>query len=224
MVSGAANAWVTPILQSEGVEFVNMGGTNRDMEFMQYLDFLVKITCAVYSIDPSEINFAMSASGGSSAPMFESNQESKIKFSKDKGLRPLLSSVSRWINQFIIRSRTDDFYFTFVGIDNKEENEIIELRSKEVSSYKTVDEIRQEADLQPLGEDQGGDIILNAQYMQFRQQKSMEAMQNQDDQEPGEGDTEMEEESAEGTEIDQDGQGEGNTGESSPEKRKTACG
>ena len=224
MVSGSANAWVTPILQSEGVEFINMGGSNRDMEFMQYLDFLVKITCAVFSIDPSEINFAMNASGGSSAPMFESNQESKIKFSKDKGLRPLLSSVSRWINQFLIKSKTDDFYFTFTGIDNKDENEVIELRSKEVSAYKTLDEVRQEAGLKPLGDDKGGDVILNPQYMQFRQQKSMEAMEEQSEKESSENDTEMEEEGNGSSEIDQDGQSEANTGESSSEERQPPVG
>lgn len=176
MVSGAANAWKTPILQSDGVDFVNMGNTNREMEFQKYLDFLVKITCAVFAIDPAEINFYLSGGTGGGAPMFEGNQEAKLKMSKDKGLRPLISAVSRWINQFIIRPITDDFYFAFTGIDSKDEKEIINLRKEEVASYKTLDEIRAEAGLPPRGKENGGDLILNPQYLQYLQQKSMAGM------------------------------------------------
>ena len=52
MVTGQTNAWKTPIIQSEGVEFINMGSTNREMEFLKYLEFLVKLTCSVFLIEP----------------------------------------------------------------------------------------------------------------------------------------------------------------------------
>lgn len=177
MVTGSANAWKTPILQADGVEFVNMGNTNREMEFSNYLDFLVKLTCAIYSIDPGEINFYMQSSGQGGGAMFESNQEARLKVSKDKGLRPLLSAVSRWINQFILQRIAPQYYFSFVGIDSKDEKDIIDLRKTEVAAYKTVDEVREEAGLKPLGPDKGGDLILNPQYMQYKQQQAMEAMQ-----------------------------------------------
>lgn len=200
MITGAHNAWTTPIVQSDGVEFVNMGSTNREMEFSQYLDFLVKITCAVYAIDPAEINFYMASSSGGGSPMFESNQESKLKMSKDKGLRPLLNKISRWVNQFILKRVTDDFYFAFSGIDSKDEKDIINVRKEEVGAYKTVDEVRADAGLKPLGEESGGNVILNPQYIQYLQQKSMEAMQA-----GGDGGSE---EADEGVETPPDGQGE----------------
>jgi len=206
MVTGANNAWKTPILQADGVEFVNMGSTNREMEFSNYLDFLVKLTCAVFSIDPGEINFYMQAGSGGGGSMFESNQEQKLKMSKDKGLRPLLSAVARWINQFIINKIAPDYYFSFTGIDSKDEKEIIELRTKEVGSYKTVDEVRDEAGLKPLGPEAGGDLILNPQFMQFKQQQSMEAMQNQEGEEDPREDEDGEEnvqEQEPGTKTDQ---------------------
>lgn len=186
MTAGTQNAWKTPILQSDNVEFVNMGSTNREMEFSNYLDFLVKLTCAIYSIDPGEINFYMQASGQGGGAMFESNQEARLKVSRDKGLRPLLSAISRWINQFIIQPLASDYYFSFVGIDSKDEKEIIDLRKTEVGAYKTVDEVRGEAGLDPLGADKGGDLILNPQFMQFMQQKAMEAMQESTEEEAGE--------------------------------------
>jgi len=214
MVNGTQNAWKTPILQSEGVEFVNMGSTNREMEFSNYLDFLVKLTCAVFSIDPGEINFYMQSGGGNS--IFESNQENKLKTSKDKGLRPLLSAISRWINQFIIHRIAPDFYFSFTGIDSKDEKEIIELRKEEVGAYKTVDEVREEAGLKPLGEEKGGDLILNPQYMQFKQQAAMEKMQ------AGQGGDEEnpDEDPEDGTETPDPGQEEEDDSQESPDTPK----
>jgi len=191
MVTGSQNAWSTPILQSEGVEFVSMGNTNREMEFQQYLEFLVKLACAVYSIDPAEINFYMAASSGGGSPMFESNQEAKLKMSKDKGLRPLLASIARWVNYYVLEPITPDFRFVWVGMDSKDEKEIVELRTKEVGSYMTVDEARAEAGKEPLGEEKGGNIILNPQYIQYLQQQAMAAqmggMGGGGDEETGEG-------------------------------------
>jgi hypothetical protein len=60
--------------------------------------WLRKIAAAVFQIDPAEINFYQSANSGGSAPMFEGNQEAKLKISRDKGLRPLLSAVSLTIS------------------------------------------------------------------------------------------------------------------------------
>jgi len=183
-----------------------MGSPNREMEFSNYLDFLVKLTCAVFSIDPGEINFYMQAGSGGGGSMFESNQEQKLKMSKDKGLRPLLSAVARWINQFIINKIAPEYYFSFTGIDSKDEKEIIELRTKEVGAYKTVDEVRDEAGLKPLGPEAGGDLILNQQFMQFKQQQSMEAMQNQEGEEDPQEDEDGEgvQESKQGTKTDQE--------------------
>ena len=205
MVTGVNNAWSTPVLQTDGVEFVNMGNTNREMEFHQYLDFLVKIACAIYSIDPAEIGFYMAAGSGGSSPLFESNQEAKLKMSKDKGLRPLLSSISRWINQYLIAPITQDFSFVWVGMDSKDEKEVIELRTKEVASYLTVDEARAEAGRDPIGEEQGGKLILNPQYVQWLNQKAMAAQMG-----AGGGD---EDGGDEGEEQGREGAGEGQNSE-----------
>lgn len=201
MITGSANAWATPILQSNGVEFVNLGSSNREMEFMKYLDFLIKITCAVYAIDPAEINFYMQSGTNSGGSMFEANQEAKLKMSKDKGLRPLLSAFSRWVNQFIMPRIAPDFYFSFVGIDSKDEKEVIELRTKEVGSYKTVNEVRAEAGLDPLPDEKGGNLILNPQYTAYLGQQMMAAQMGGGGEEgpggQGEGEEGQGEESAE---------------------------
>jgi hypothetical protein len=40
---------------------------NREMEYGQWMDWLTKLTCAVFGIDPVEINFIFGNSGQSSS-------------------------------------------------------------------------------------------------------------------------------------------------------------
>ena len=82
-----------------------------------------------------------------------------------------------------------DFYFSWVGVDQKDEKEIISLRQQEVGSYKTLDEIREDAGLKPLGKDRGGDLVLNSTYtMALQQQKMAEMQQQQMDMQQAQGD------------------------------------
>lgn len=174
-VSGITGAWKTPVLQvPNGIEYINVAQSNRDMEFSQWMNYLVNIACAVYQIDPAEINFAnnggVNSNGGSG--LFESNNESKLKNSKDKGLRPLLRFIESLINKYIISRFSDELVFNFVGIDEHTEDEKIDLSTKEVKAYKTVDEVRAEHNLEPLP-DGLGNVILDASWLNYKNQSAM---------------------------------------------------
>ncbi len=119
----------------------------------------------MYKIDPSEIGFPMS--GASDAkPMFEGNNEARLKYSRDKGLYPLLKFIQNKINKYIIHPITPNYTFYFVGLDGVTRNEEIEMDSKLISTYKTINEVRKERGLEPI---KGGDIIANQQFMQAYQ-------------------------------------------------------
>ena len=176
-VSGLNVAWKTPVLQvPNGIEYINVAQSNRDMEYTQWVNYLVNIACAVYQIDPAEINFAnnggVNSNGGSG--LFESSNESKLKNSKDKGLRPLLRFYEAMINKYIVSKFSDELTFNFVGIDEKTEDEKIEISTKEVKAYKTIDEVRQEHNLEPLP-DGNGQVILDSSFMNMISQKNMQA-------------------------------------------------
>ncbi len=161
-VTGAQNAWRTPIMQSEEIQYLNMQGTNLDMEYSRWLDYLIRITCAVFLISPEEIGFSLSA-GGMQQPQFETNNEWKIKASKDRGLRPLLRFYADSLNRHIIDKIDDHFYLDFVGLDELTEKERIELRQQQVQFFRTINEIRSDEDLDPV---ENGDIIMNPIYLQ----------------------------------------------------------
>lgn len=173
-VNGMTGAWKTPVVQiPDGVEYINVSQSNREMEFEKWMNYLINIVCAVYQIDPAEVNFANNGGvGGGSSGIFESNNESKLKNSRDKGLKPLLRFIESIINKYIISRFSQEYVFCFTGLDDKSEEEKAELDSKQSKVWKTVNEIRQEHGLEPID---NGDVILDPSWLNYNQQKSMMA-------------------------------------------------
>jgi hypothetical protein len=180
-IAGVYNAWRTPIIASPAkLAYTNLHVNNRQMEFSSWLEYLVKVICAVYLIDPSEINFEMKGSmHQTQGPMFESQNESKQKLSKDRGLKPLLKFIESEFNKNVIYQIDPKLEFQFVGLDAKTEEQRQKLRTEQLTFYRTIDEIRAEEDLPALGEDRGGDIIMNNVYTQYMLQLKMQKQQEQ---------------------------------------------
>lgn len=187
-VAGVSNAWKTPITQSEGLEWVNMQMTNQDMQFNVWLEYLMKVTCAVFLIDPAEVNFDMHG-GVQQTPLFESSQEWKLKASRDRGLKPLLRFIAGLINEHVIDQIDDHFVFEFMGLDELTEQEKHEMMKEQIGSYLTLNEARRTLDLPDI-EGGVGEVPLNPvliQFIQFldakqqrEQQMAQEAQQQQE--------------------------------------------
>ena len=175
-VSGLTGAWKTPVLQvPNGIEYINVSQSNREMEFEKWMNYLINIVCAVYQIDPSEVNFPNNGGvAGTGGGIFESSNETRIKNSKDKGLRPLLRFVESMINKYIVSQFSEDYVFAFAGIDEKSEEEKVDLQNKEVKFCKTINEIRKEKGMDEI---ENGDVILDPSWLTYIQQKDMQAQQ-----------------------------------------------
>lgn len=172
MVAGVENAFRTPIMNSEGLQWVDIAKSNRDMEFSAWMDFLIKVASAVYLIDPMEVNFKYGDTGAK--PMFESANQSKLTASKDKGLKPLLRFISRRISTHLVTALDPDFEFEFVGLDGMTPGEQADLNQKLVKSTRTIDELRALEDLPPLPNGMG-DIILDPVFMQHMTTSAQQA-------------------------------------------------
>jgi hypothetical protein len=165
MVNGVENAFRTPIINAEDVEWINMHASNREMEYGQWLDFLIKVACAIYAIDPIEINFKYGSASQSS--MFEGASRTKIVESKTKGLAPLLRTVENMINENIVWCIDPEYTFEFTGLSPMTPKELADLETMKVRTYMTVDEIRAMHDL-PALPDELGKVINDPNWMQGR--------------------------------------------------------
>lgn len=176
-VNGMSGAWKTPVLQvPQGIEYISVNQSNRDMEYTQWVNYLINIVCAVYQIDPAEVNFANNGGATGQSSVFESSQEAKLKNSKDKGLKPLLRFIETIINKWVISKFSQEYVFVFTGLDDHTESEKAELESKQVKVWKTINEIRKDHGEEPID---GGDVILDASWLNYLQQQQM-AQQQQD--------------------------------------------
>ena len=174
MVAGSENAWKTPITNSEGLEWINLQMSSRDMEFSNWLDFLIKVICGAFQMNPAEINFNYGNSGQQRV-MFESASYQKLVDSRDRGLRPLMEFHAGEINRYIIYPINPDFELEFLGLDALTQDELAKLFESQGKTTHLVDELRAELDMDPLPKGQG-QVLLNPTWMQWKQAKDMAAM------------------------------------------------
>lgn len=170
-VVNTRNAFRPPIIgMAEDVKWVPLAQTNKEMEFEQWMNYLIKMTCAIYQIDPAEINFDISKT--QSSTLNEGNNEEKLKASKDKGLRPLLDYIENLMNNHILRywnpKLADKYKFKFVGFQAESKQQEIDRLQKETQVWKSLNEARIEMGYPPI---ENGDIVLNATYTQYLAQK-----------------------------------------------------
>jgi len=169
-VGGIMNAWRTPIMNSDGIEFVPMQMSNTEMGYQMWIEYLVKIACAIYQMDPTEINFDLRGSAGQAQPTFMSGNEAQQKLSKDRGLKPLLRFFQGIINRYIVWQIDPEFELAFVGLDAKSEEQAADLRQKQGATMLTINELRALEDLGPIPH---GDIVANPVYANYMQQQQM---------------------------------------------------
>jgi hypothetical protein len=170
MIKGAKNSFQTPIFAGmDEVKWIPLTQNHSDIEFQGWLNYLIKVICAIYQTDPSEIGFPMKDIGGGGG-LSGDNTEEKMSQSKDRGLYPLLRFLESYVNSHIIDMIDSDFCLEFTGVDAESKKFELERQEKEVKFKKTVNEIRAEDGLPPLpGMD---DMILDTVYMQWYTQFS----------------------------------------------------
>lgn len=165
-VRNAASFWRPPVLQvgkDADINWIALDRSNRDMEYGQLFDFLVKQACGVFQIAPEEINWQIGPQ--SSRVNFESNQGPKMRASQIKGLKPVLTSLANTLNQKVMKRLDPRYRIEFVGL-LEERKDDSEIRQREVTNYKTINEVRVELGLPPII---GGDVILNQFYLANQQ-------------------------------------------------------
>lgn len=153
MAMGVSAAHRIPMInmttKDSTVQWLRIGKESADMEYREWMNWLMKVICALYLIDPAEIGFQFGTEG-QRAPVFQTNPEARIQAGRDKGLRPLLRALQGWINRWIIHPLNPDFEIVFTGIGDFAEKERADFDRTRATTYVTIDEIRAEHQMPPL--------------------------------------------------------------------------
>jgi hypothetical protein len=166
MIKGSRNSFQTPIFAGmDEVNWIPLTQNHTDIEFQGWLQYLIKMICAIYQIDPQEIGIGMKEEGSKGSGLSGDNTQEKIDLSRDKGLYPLLRFLENFMNTNVIDDLDPDFYLEFVGLRDESMKEALARQEKEAKFKKTVNEIRAEDGLPPLpGMD---DFINEPTYLQW---------------------------------------------------------
>ena len=130
-MSSVYNAHRVPVIQGLDLEWIDLQQSNRDMEFTEWIKFLLVIACAVYRMDPSELGFQFQ----DAARVFgQDGQKERLKHSQEKGLTPLLVFYQNVLNKYIISEIDDRFELVFTGIEVEDEDAQVELDRKKLDA------------------------------------------------------------------------------------------
>lgn len=172
-MAGYQNSHRTPVINGIDLEWVDLQKlSNRDMEFNEWIKFLIIMTCSVYRIDPSELGFNFKES----QQIFgQDGQRERLKHSREKGLKPLLIFLQGIITKYIVSELDENYEFAFTGIEVEDEEAQVKLDSEKMSSgMVAMQDIFKKYNGRDF--DPEKDIILNQVYQGMKQAEEQNKM------------------------------------------------
>lgn len=172
-MAGVYNSHRTPVINGIDLEWVDLQKlSNRDMEFNEWIKFLIIMTCSVYRIDPSELGFNFKES----QQIFgQDGQRERLKHSQEKGLKPLLIFLQGVITKYIVSELDENYEFAFTGIEVEDEEAQVKLDSEKLSSGMiAMQDIFKKYNGRDF--DPEKDIILNQVYQGIKQAEEQNKM------------------------------------------------
>ena len=166
MFKGIPGFWRTPFLQNDA-KWTSVRPANKDLEFNQYIQMLSSWLFALYGMDPAEAGLRLQQAQN----VLNENVESKIAYSKSRGLLHHLTYFARLLNRILeFNHDWDDFYIDMVGVEKKDQQAEAQVEKTLCETYLTINELRARKDLGPIP---SGDIVSNPYYLQAQQNAAM---------------------------------------------------
>lgn len=169
---GVENSHRVPVINGIDLEWIDLQKGNRDMEFNDWLKFLVIMSCSVYRIDPTELGFQFK----DQAQIFgQDGQKARLQHSREKGLKPILVFLENVITKYIVSELDEDFEFSFTGIEVEDEEAQVKLDAEKLEKgMVAMQDIFQKYSGRPL--DPENDIIINQVYQTAKQAEQQQQM------------------------------------------------
>lgn len=136
---------------TKNAKFVPFRGSNRDMQYAEWLDYLVRKICAVYLISPQDIGLTFNIN--------RSEGQVQQEMTEDQGLRPLLALVQDYFTREIVWDASfggpdNNLAFRFVRLNIKESMSKASINKLALAGmpWKSVNEARMDEGRSPLGD------------------------------------------------------------------------
>jgi len=136
---------------TKNAKFIPFRASNRDMQYDEWLKYLVRKICAVYLISPQDIGLTFDINRATS--------ETQAQQSEDQGLRPLLALVQDYFTREIVWDQSyggsqNNLAFRFTRLNIKESMSKANINKLALAGmpWKPVNEARLDEGRLPLGD------------------------------------------------------------------------
>lgn len=136
---------------TKGANFIPFRGSNREMQYQEWLKYLVLKICAVYLISPQDLGITMDIN--------RATAESQLEMTEDQGLRPLLALVQDYFTREIVWDTSNggnknNLAFRFTRLNIKESMSKANINKLALAGmpWKPVNEARLDEGRSPLGD------------------------------------------------------------------------
>lgn len=169
-INGNNNSWRTPIIAGlDDVKYLPLAGSQRDMEYIQYTDHLIRTLCAQAQCDPTEIGFEYLSKGTQQSTLNSPNNEWKLTASQERGLYPILRFVEDIVNHDLLpeidKEASKKYMFKFVGLEIESKQQEVARLQAEATVHASLNDILQQVNKPPLAKDLAADVPLNGAWI-----------------------------------------------------------
>jgi hypothetical protein len=133
-------------------QFIPFRQSNRDMQFLEWQNYLVRKIAAVFQIAPQDLGLSFDVNRSTSEVMQENTE--------DRGLRPLLALIQDYITREVVwddgfGGPDNNLAFRFTRLNLKETTSKAQINKLALAGipWKTVNEARKEDGREPMGDD-----------------------------------------------------------------------
>ena len=128
-ITGVHNSHKVPVISGEEVNWIEMQTSNKDMEFNQWLEFLIVVGCSIFRIDPTECGFNLQSG---SKVFGQDGQKERLKHSQQKGLTPILKLQQRMFTKYIVERLDPNFEFYYTGLEIEDQKMAVDIDKTKV--------------------------------------------------------------------------------------------
>lgn len=186
MMSGAQNANRAVVMQldptlKDAVNWLNVTNTNKEMEYSQWISFLLKVLCSTFHMDPAELGFVFGNEGQSGA-LSQQGPGERLAASRESGLRPYIRFVQNLLNNKVIHRLDEDFELRLAGFDEATEARKLDYYNKAARVSMSLNEIRAELGYDPFSSKVASNGPLDGVYqsaLQYEDQQAQQQLQQQ---------------------------------------------
>lgn len=144
-------------------EWVSLQGSNKDMEFSQWTEFLWSSVTAIFGVDLEEMGIRTSKS----TAIIGQNTAPRLEASKSRGLGFMLGFLQGHLQKIL--DKVDPRYqLEFLGYEKDDPMQKMQIRESQLRTSKTIDELRVEDGDEPF-EQPWSKIPLNPYVVQMSQ-------------------------------------------------------